>query len=194
MNRRIRIDGARPAPTGYRVRGLSVRALVMLVILVAYFTYLMVAVALAGKPWAIVLFIVLGAPFALHVVLTARAGAYVTEEGVHVRNIRRAVFVPWEEIDRFSVGSSGISARMGILERRDGERIAMWGVQGPSPAMRPNNQSAERVVERLNEELQHQRSVGPEPDAVASRNSGNWKKGSGSEYNQVKKYGDRGFQ
>ncbi len=65
--------------------------------------------------------------------------------------------VPWEEISTFSVGAKGILTKVGILERHDGELIAMWAVQGPNPATRPNNRAAERVIERLNEELHAQR-------------------------------------
>ena len=56
----------------------------------------------------------------------ARAGARTTHDGVEIRNFRRTVFVPWDEIERFSIGEHGVSPKIGILERR--ERIPMWGI------------------------------------------------------------------
>jgi len=125
----------------------------MLIILIAYLTYATIAVAHAGKAWPIPIFLVIGVTLAMQLILTIRAGAYANDEGVRVRNIRRAVFVPWDEIKQFSVGQLGILPKIGILERNDGQKIGIWGIQGPNPVVRPNNRAAELVIEHLNEEL-----------------------------------------
>ena len=124
----------------------------------AYCIYVLV-VSIGKVEWWIVAFVVLtNAVMVVICVRGARAGARTTDEGVEVRNFRRTVFVPWDEIERFSVGEHGIAPKMGILERRDGERIGMWGIQGMNPAIRPKNRSAERVIDRLNAELRRRQS------------------------------------
>lgn len=96
-------------------------------------------------------------PLWLFVVRAARMCALASRRGLHVRNFHRATFVPWNEIDRFTVGSLGVLPKVGIVERRDGGRIPIVGIQGLNPATRPTNRSAERVIARLNHELRERR-------------------------------------
>jgi hypothetical protein len=94
-----------------------------------------------------------------YLVRLARAGVRIGSDGAHVMNIRRTIQVPWDEIERFSVGPHGLSPKSAFVELRGGERIAIWGIQAPNVVTRPKSRSAERLVEALNEELAQHRSV-----------------------------------
>jgi PH (Pleckstrin Homology) domain-containing protein len=144
----------------HRVRGMSVAVWAMACFVTAYSIYALVVISQSDKPRAVpvVILVVVNTPGLAFLVRAARSGALATREGVHVRNIRRTIFVPWDEIDRFTVGSSGILPKVGVIERRNGVPIPIWGIQGPNPAVRPNNRAAERVIERLNHELSVHRS------------------------------------
>lgn len=77
----------------------------------------------------------------------------VEEAGVRIVNVTRTRLIPWEAIERFTVGSLHGLARIGIVELRSGDRMGIWSIQGPNPAIRPNNRSAERLIDALNAEL-----------------------------------------
>ena len=82
----------------------------------------------------------------------ARAGARVDDRGVTIVNPRRTVELEWSDIDRFSVGTHGPWSRVGIVHLSDGSCVVIWGIQGPNPATRGKNRSAENLVSQLNPE------------------------------------------
>lgn len=160
--------GRHDRSTVHRAGGATVVARIGGALLVAYASYVIFAALQAGKPWIAAVLVVILAPLLISVMRAALAGAWSTQQGICVRNIRRTVFVPWDEIDRFAVGSHGMLPKVAILERNSGERIAMWGIQGRNPAAAPNDRAAERVVERLNDDLRaHRAAAAPRGDGPA---------------------------
>jgi hypothetical protein len=83
-----------------------------------------------------------------------RAGVRADEHGVVIMNPLRSTTVPWAEVERFSVGAHGLWPRVGIVHLRDGSTVAIWGIQGPNPVVRPKNRSAERLIVSLNHRLE----------------------------------------
>lgn len=83
-----------------------------------------------------------------------RAGVRVSPEAATIVNMRKTIVVPWTDIDHFSLGASSMAPKVGIAHLRCGGRIVIWGIQGPNPATRPKNRSAEHLIEELNAELQ----------------------------------------
>jgi hypothetical protein len=84
---------------------------------------------------------------------SARAGARVDAHGVTIVNPRRSVTIQWSMLERFSVRPKGLWPRVGIAHLRDGSRVTIWGIQGPNPRTRPENRSAEKLIDALNARL-----------------------------------------
>jgi hypothetical protein len=86
-----------------------------------------------------------------------RAGVRTNERGVVIMtpSLGRDTTITWEELERFSIGEKSFWPRVGIAHLRDGSTVAIWGIQGPNPAIRPKNRSAERLIEALNAELRN---------------------------------------
>jgi hypothetical protein len=102
------------------------------------------------RPWAAVVFL----PLILLLVWVSwrmfRIGVRVCANEAKIVNMFKTIAVPWTEIDRFEVSTSG--PIIGIAHLRSGERILLWGLAGPpNPATR---------IEELNAELR-QRTAGP---------------------------------
>ncbi len=155
----------RSAPNTYRAGGARPAAWIIGTLSMAYACYVTIAIGLDGQlPLAASFAIAIGPSIAVFIRL-GRVGASFTRIGVHVRNVRRVIFVPWEEVDGFAVGTSRIAPRIGILERCDGGRIAMWGLQGPNPGLFPSSGKLERVIERMNDDLGRRRGAAPHPAA-----------------------------
>jgi len=83
----------------------------------------------------------------------ARAGARVDARGVTIVNPRRSVTIQWSMLEGFSVGAKGLWPRVGIAHLRDGSSVTIWGIQGPNPRTRPENRSAEKLIDALNAHL-----------------------------------------
>lgn len=80
-----------------------------------------------------------------------RAGVRTDEHGILVVNPIRTQQFPWAAVERFSVGTHGMSARKGIVHLCDGSTVGMWAVQGPgTPEGRPEDRTAEGEIEQLN--------------------------------------------
>ncbi len=153
----------------YRVKSHPISAGIVGVLLVPYTVYALIDVVRAGAFWLAVFVIIVAVASLTFITRAGLAAVVTTQRGVRVKNIRRTVVVPWEDVEGFSIGAQGILTKVGLLQRRGHEPIAMWAIQGPNPATRPNNRSAERMIERLNEELRQRRLDQPVRDASPSR-------------------------
>lgn len=80
----------------------------------------------------------------------AMNGVYPSDTGLKIVNPLRSVFVPWDQINRFTVKTWGIFPLMGHALLKDGSAIRIFGIQPPNVVFRPNNRSAERVIGELN--------------------------------------------
>ena len=134
----------------------------------AYEVYGVVVIIQAGKTLLAVALVVGLTPLWPFVIRAARMCAIGSRRGSYVRNFRRTRFVPWSEIDRFTVGTLGILPKVGILEQHDGERIPIAGIQGANVVSLPKKRSAERVIERLNHELRERQSTAEEPGGAVT--------------------------
>lgn len=128
------------------------------IFLLSYAVYAFIAVVRTDALGLAAFVVIVAVPALTFIARAGLAVVVTTERGVRVRNIRGTTFVPWSEVDRFSVGAQGMLTKVGLLERRNRSPIAMWAIQGPNPATRPNNRVAERMIERLNEELEQHRA------------------------------------
>jgi hypothetical protein len=74
----------------------------------------------------------------------------VTDNGVDIRNFFGSRFIPWEEIDRFTVGRFQLLPAVGIVVLRDGSTYHAGAIQAPNITRgRPVN-GATRLVDSLN--------------------------------------------
>lgn len=89
----------------------------------------------------------------------ARARVCVLRDGVKVVNPLRTVFVPWHRISRFSLRTWGLFyTPIGHVDLKDGSSVHILGIGAPNPGTRPRNQSAQRLIEELNDMLTKVRS------------------------------------
>lgn len=140
------------------MRGGAIAIWAIAAALTVWCAVVMVTVVKAGKAWpGVPMLLLMLAPGLLFMMRLARACARVESRGVLVVNLRQSTFVPWEDIVSFSIGPLGLLPKIGIVELRDGRRIPIVGIQGPNPMMRPNNKSAERLIDLLNDELRRHR-------------------------------------
>jgi hypothetical protein len=145
----------------YRAGGAWTTAWIGGALATAYAVYCVVVIVAAGEALLGAALVAGLTPMWIVIVQGARMGAVVTREGVLVRNFRRATFVPWQEIASFTVGSVGFMPKVGIVQRRDGEQLAIVGIQGLNPVICPHSRCAERTVERLNDALREHQSAAP---------------------------------
>jgi hypothetical protein len=80
-------------------------------------------------------------------------GVRPNESGVTVRNPLKTYEVPWADIHAFRVGSYRLLRRVALMDLLGGTTIPIIGIAGPPPATRPNNQTAEILVDELNKLL-----------------------------------------
>lgn len=74
--------------------------------------------------------LLVAAGLAVLAVRTLRAGVYIDDGGVTVRNVFRTHRVPWEDYERVDIGRAGRPALPTVLlRRREGMPIALWCVQ-----------------------------------------------------------------
>jgi hypothetical protein len=88
----------------------------------------------------------------------ARAGAFVTRDGVRILNPLRTHFIPWNRIDSFSLRRWGLAPLMGHVNLKDGTSTHIFGIEAPNALTRPRNQSAQRLIAELNEILNEVRT------------------------------------
>jgi hypothetical protein len=74
----------------------------------------------------------------------ARAGAFITPEGITVVNPLKTVRIPREEVAGFA-----FKGTTGSIELRDGSRVAVWGIQARngSPGARRAPEAAIAALE-----------------------------------------------
>ena len=91
----------------------------------------------------------------LYVGRMARASVRACDDGVVIRNPLRTVRVGWREIEAFETrpGMGGVQPSVAL---RDGRKVAMWAVQSPRRRLRQADETATRVVSRLNRLLEEQ--------------------------------------
>jgi hypothetical protein len=88
----------------------------------------------------------------------ARSGVFLEDGGVGVLNPLRTVRIPWSQIRCFSLKRYKLFPLTGHVELKDGTSVHIFGIQAPHPLLRPRNQSAQRIVEALNERLRQRGS------------------------------------
>lgn len=59
----------------------------------------------------------------------ARTGIGVGDDGVVVRNVRRSVYVPWQQVASFEVGRRPASPLIGVVRRTDDSVVLCFGIQ-----------------------------------------------------------------
>ena len=85
----------------------------------------------------------------------ARAGVWVTKEGVRIRNPFRTVSLRWSEIDRFSAHPSGIWPKIGVARLENGAEVRIFAITG-----RAHDSGADNLVDALNGHLADVRARG----------------------------------
>jgi hypothetical protein len=106
-----------------------------------------------GAPRTVASVIIAAAWGAFCILRAARAGAYVTQEGVRILNPLRTRFIPWNRIEGFSLRRWGLAPLMGHVDLKDGTSLHIFGIEAPNALTRPRNQSAQRLIAELNEML-----------------------------------------
>ena len=93
----------------------------------------------------------------LYIGRMARASVRAGDDGVEIRNPLRTVRVGWPEIESFEArpAMGGVQPRVAL---RDGRTLVMWAVQSPRRRLRPADDTATRVVGRLNRLLEERHS------------------------------------
>jgi hypothetical protein len=152
----------RQTTTVYRSKGQAVAAAISGGVLVVVGCVVFAADLARGADLSVVILTPLTIiPLGLFLVLRcARAGVHTRDDGVSIVNPRRTINLQWSDIQRFVVGPKGFFPRIAIAELRDSRKIGIFGIQGPNPATRPGDGSAESLVDSLNERLdrEHARS------------------------------------
>lgn len=100
-----------------------------------------------------------GVAFLAVAVRGAYAGVFIQESGVRIVNLLNAVSVPWSDIERFELKGAGIRSRNAAAKLHDGRLLTIFAIAGPNPITRPNNRSAERLVDDLNAELDRRTAI-----------------------------------
>lgn len=103
--------------------------------------------------------VLLGMPLGFLVVCVRGTLAGVTFVGERVRivNLFRTVWLRASEIEKFELGSHGITPGVAIAVLEDGRRIEVFGIHASNRLTRPKDHSAETSVEALNAELRRVR-------------------------------------
>lgn len=99
--------------------------------------------------------VAMGIIFAIVLVRASRARAVVDELHLTVVNTFRTTRVNAAEIREFQLGprKSTIFYGAAAVELRDGQEIVIFGIQSPNTAVRPDNNSAQKLVDQLNDWL-----------------------------------------
>ncbi|HEY7477983.1 MAG TPA: PH domain-containing protein [Actinomycetota bacterium] len=80
----------------------------------------------------------------------AMMGLLVEPTGIRVRNLLRTHRIAWSRIDAVRMGTwKRVFPRMGLVDLVDGRTIPIAGVVGPNPITRPNNRTAESLMDQL---------------------------------------------
>lgn len=89
----------------------------------------------------------------------ARSGVRVTDDAVTVRNVRRSITVPWDQVRGFAVASTAFSPLMGSVQRIDGTAVRCYGIQRLSKGGYKVTGSIHRLIAGLNARTvqEHQR-------------------------------------
>jgi hypothetical protein len=87
----------------------------------------------------------------------ARAGVYAEDEGVRILNPLSSTRIPWEHLQRFTLGPHKGFAALGFAERVDGTKVEIWGIQSRSHTAAAKK-IPEQVIEELNERLREERA------------------------------------
>jgi hypothetical protein len=86
------------------------------------------------------------------------ARVVLTADGeLTVVNAMRTIRLRAAEVSAVRIGRWGILPRIALIDLFDGRCLHAFGIQGPNPAFRAGNQSAERLVEELNERIRSSR-------------------------------------
>jgi len=141
--------------TVYRNRTPTIVARVGIVVLVLYATAQGVRLGMTDAATIPEMFLpaIAVSPILLLLWRGAIARASADEAGLRIVNLTRTHFIHWEDIKGFSVEPLHLLPKVGIVELRNGERVGIWSIQGSNPVIRPNNTSAEKLIEALNVEL-----------------------------------------
>jgi hypothetical protein len=104
--------------------------------------------------------VAIGVAFAAVILRAAYACARVEGRQLTVVNTFRTTRVDIDEIVEFRLGPkrSSIFYGAGAVELRDGKEIIIFGIQVPNPEFRPNNSSAQKLVNKLNAWLEETRA------------------------------------
>lgn len=79
---------------------------------------------------------------------------------VVVRNVFRTHRFKWSEIDCFTIEPSGLFPLVGVLNLKSGEKRRASGLAAPNPLGRPNNRTAQKLIDELNVLLEYTRQHG----------------------------------
>lgn len=85
----------------------------------------------------------------------SQACAIIDGDRLTIRNVFRTTRVRAHEIRSFQLGpsKSTIFFAAAAVELHDGEELVIFGIQAPNPAVRPENASAQVLVDKLNDWL-----------------------------------------
>jgi hypothetical protein len=116
--------------------------------------------AAVGDDWVYFAAVVAGLAVIITAVAIRAAIAAVTvdDHGVAVRNIFYTLRFEWSDIDDFGLGKTWWNDSIAVATLRNGEQVALSGVQGVKAPLRVSTGDAERVVDRLRDELLQARS------------------------------------
>jgi hypothetical protein len=153
-------------PEWIRSRGQSILALVIMAIFALAMPFLLAWGFMKPEPWPGADFVAVGLSlFSLALIFfgvkAALGGIQVLEDGVRIRNPFSTRFVPWADIERFSLGRAGLWPYAGRLHKVDGQILTIWGIQAPNIA--PDNRWTGALIERLNQALSDHTSRLPPP-------------------------------
>jgi hypothetical protein len=104
-----------------------------------------------GVEWFALLYAVGGTAFAW--LRLARCGVTVRPDRLTVRNPLRTTTLTWDEVAEFRLERWRLWPRIAVLQRTDSTLLPVVGIQAPNPTYRPNDMSAQRLVDQLNAEL-----------------------------------------
>lgn len=107
------------------------------------------------KPAAFVFLFAMGVLFVFPIVRASRARAVVEGDMLTVFNVFSTTRVKADEIIEFRLGPNRPTFFYGAAaaELRNGEELIIFGIQTPNAATRPNDSSAQKLVDQLNQWL-----------------------------------------
>jgi len=96
-----------------------------------------------------------------------RSGVEVFDAGIRVRNVFSTLELPWQQIEKFEIGDSGLLPMVCLIRLKGAETRRAVGIQERTNC--PSG-SAEAIVEELNSELaKHAGADRPAPDEFDSQ-------------------------